>query len=247
MAWINYDGIVYEENAAPIKEAMFSFQSNFGLIETLLFDSGRMPFWVIHGKRIRKSFEALSWLLPDRFLAQISDGILQLVETNNLQGKIKVRLCIFQSNAEIHFLLAVMPFIEIKLPLTVGIAQNIIKSTNEFSFMKSNNRKIFDKVAQMAADSGLQDLLLLNEAGRIVESTIANIFWEKDGRLFTPPLSEGCVAGVYRESLLNGTIVHNKMDVSEQPLTIEEAKDADALYLTNAVRGMRKLEELIFE
>lgn len=247
MADVIYNGAIYNEGNHQIEKALPLFQSNFGLIETLLYDSGRMPYWIGHGRRIRKSFEVLGWFLPDRFLAQISDGIVSLVKANGLADKAKIRLTLFQQDGKIHFLLEALSLPEHKEPLKIGLAQGRVKPVTAFSFLKSNNRNFFEEAAHQAMTSGLQDALLLNESGRIIESTIANVFWEKEGRLFTPPLSEGCVAGVYRDGLLNGTILFKGMEVAEKVLTIKEAINADVLYLTNAIRGIRKVEALIIE
>jgi branched-chain amino acid aminotransferase len=84
----------------------------------------------------------------------------------------------------------------------------------------------------------LNDALILNQHGRICEATIANIFWIKDDRIHTPPLSEGCVAGVMRKYLLEKIPAINRK-TSETELTIDELQNAEEVFLTNAVYGMR--------
>ncbi len=75
-------------------------------------------------------------------------------------------------------------------------------------------------------------MLFLNERGEVTEGAISNIFIEKAGRWITPPISCGVLPGVYRRHLLE-----SQRDVEEQVLTLEDLKTADAVYLTNAVRG----------
>ncbi len=53
----------------------------------------------------------------------------------------------------------------------------------------------------------------------------------KDGKVFTPPLSEGCIAGVMRAHILANA------EVAERECTIKELEQADELFLTNAVTG----------
>ena len=53
-----------------------------------------------------------------------------------------------------------------------------------------------------AKENKLNDALILNQHDRICDSTIANVFWVKDNKIFTPPLNEGCVAGVMRKKIL---------------------------------------------
>ena len=83
----------------------------------------------------------------------------------------------------------------------------------------------------------LQDCLLLNSAGRICDATIANVFWTQNDQLFTPPLSEGGVAGVMRRFLLDN--VSGQHTIREQPLTVDSLLQADGVFLTNAVQGIK--------
>src|ERR1700722_15106755 len=53
-----------------------------------------------------------------------------------------------------------------------------------------------------AQQAGYDEVVLLNERGEVAECTAANIFCVLRGRVATPPLSSGCLAGVTRELLL---------------------------------------------
>jgi branched-chain amino acid aminotransferase len=64
------------------------------------------------------------------------------------------------------------------------------------------------------------------------------LFWIKDKTVFTPPLNEGCVAGVMRKFLMK-KIKDSAGQIEERILTGDILLDADELFLTNAVFGMR--------
>jgi len=53
-----------------------------------------------------------------------------------------------------------------------------------------------------AHHAGFDEVVLLNERGEVAECTAANIFCVRDGRVSTPPLTSGCLAGITREVLL---------------------------------------------
>lgn len=55
---------------------------------------------------------------------------------------------------------------------------------------------------QVAADAGASEAILANTAGLLCEGTGSNVFVGIDGRLVTPPLITGCLAGVTRALLL---------------------------------------------
>jgi para-aminobenzoate synthetase/4-amino-4-deoxychorismate lyase len=80
-------------------------------------------------------------------------------------------------------------------------------------------------------------VLFLNQRGEVTEGAISNIFVEKEGRWFTPPIECGLLPGVYRRHLLE-----TQPRIEPRILTMQDLKDADVIYLTNAVRGLRRVE-----
>ena len=92
--------------------------------------------------------------------------------------------------------------------------------------------------ALYAKEHQLNDCLLLNQYNRICDSTIANLFWVKDNRLYTNPISEGPVAGTMRQFLLN-RLAEEGNPVIEANTSPEELLSADELFLTNAAYGVR--------
>jgi branched-chain amino acid aminotransferase len=53
-----------------------------------------------------------------------------------------------------------------------------------------------------AKKNKLNDCIVLNSFDRVCDSAIANVFIIKGNTIYTPPLTEGCVAGVMRRWLL---------------------------------------------
>jgi branched-chain amino acid aminotransferase len=94
-----------------------------------------------------------------------------------------------------------------------------------------------------AKENNLNDALILNQHDRICDSTIANVFWVKDNKIFTPPLNEGCVAGVMRKKVLELAIRNSDHLMQEAVLTQEILLQADEVFLTNAITGIRWVKE----
>jgi para-aminobenzoate synthetase/4-amino-4-deoxychorismate lyase len=59
---------------------------------------------------------------------------------------------------------------------------------------------------------------------------------EKDARWFTPPVECGLLPGVYRRHLLE-----TRPDIEERVLFLDDLRHADAIYLANAVRELRRV------
>ena len=83
----------------------------------------------------------------------------------------------------------------------------------------------------------------LNDAHNIADATIANIFWIKDGEIFTNPLSEGIVAGVMRQYIID-SLLQKGIIVAEHPINPDQILTADEIFTTNALYGIRWVASL---
>ncbi|MEI7832507.1 MAG: aminodeoxychorismate synthase component I, partial [bacterium] len=82
-----------------------------------------------------------------------------------------------------------------------------------------------------AASPEADDVLLWNPVGELTESTIANVVVRSGGRLLTPPVHCGLLAGTYRDHLIaSGRIV-------EEVISVDELSPDTEIYLLNSVRG----------
>ena len=89
------------------------------------------------------------------------------------------------------------------------------------------------RVLAHAAERGASEGILLNTAGHVCEGTGSNLFVVLDGRVVTPPLAAGALAGITRDLVLEWT------DVEERDLTLDEALAADEVFLTSSLRDVQ--------
>jgi branched-chain amino acid aminotransferase len=82
------------------------------------------------------------------------------------------------------------------------------------------------------------DAIIFNSNFNICDSTIANVFLIKENIIYTPALSEGCIAGVMREFIIN-ELQKNNFNVVEQTISETELANADEVFLTNSIYNMR--------
>jgi para-aminobenzoate synthetase/4-amino-4-deoxychorismate lyase len=101
-------------------------------------------------------------------------------------------------------------------------------------FHKTTQRPLYAEALQAAIQAGYDEVLFLNLRGQVTEGAMHNIFIEKDGRWLTPPVACGLLAGVYRRHLME-----TRPNVQERVLRIQDLRQADAVHLCNAVRGLR--------
>ncbi|MEV6978177.1 aminodeoxychorismate lyase [Kitasatospora sp. NPDC093806] len=81
--------------------------------------------------------------------------------------------------------------------------------------------------------AGASEALLANTAGRLCEGTGSNVFVVLDGRLLTPPLSSGCLAGITRQ------LVVDWCGAEEADLPLDALRDAEEIFLTSTLRDVQ--------
>jgi len=122
--------------------------------------------------------------------------------------------------------------------LEVCLYKDAHKVTDKFSQLKHNNFLPYFMGALYAKKQQCNDAILLNHSQRICDSTVANVFIIKDAVIHTPPIEEGCIAGVMRKFLLQWLRAQS-IPFLELPITIDELLAADEVFLTNSIQNIR--------
>lgn len=86
-----------------------------------------------------------------------------------------------------------------------------------------------------AKAAGADDALMLNTAGRVASTSMANLFAAFGDELVTPPVSEGVLPGIVRGMVLESAMKLGLRSI-ERNLSVEECSAADAIFATNSVR-----------
>jgi branched-subunit amino acid aminotransferase/4-amino-4-deoxychorismate lyase len=94
-----------------------------------------------------------------------------------------------------------------------------------------------------AQAAGADEALMLNGAGEAACASAANIFWIKDGRLFTPTLDCGVLAGVMRARVI-GLAASLGVQAVEVRAAPQAVIDADGVFLTSSLIGVRPVAGL---
>lgn len=86
-----------------------------------------------------------------------------------------------------------------------------------------------------AARAGAGEAVFANTVGALCEGTGSNVVVGRGGRLLTPPLRSGCLAGVTR------ALVLEVCDVEEADLPVGALADADEAFLTSTTREVQPI------
>lgn len=94
-----------------------------------------------------------------------------------------------------------------------------------------------------ANKEGFDEVAMLNERGEVAECTSANIFAAKNGKIYTPPLSSGCLEGITRGILLE-IAPEAGLSVVEQTLRPEDLYSAEEVFITSTNRNLISVGEI---
>jgi branched-chain amino acid aminotransferase len=98
----------------------------------------------------------------------------------------------------------------------------------------AENVRALAEARQRRAD----EAIFANTAGNLCEGSGTNVFLAADGRLITPPLSAGCLAGVTRALLRERC----GLDIEERDIPVSALSEAGEAFLTSATRDVQAIE-----
>lgn len=243
MPLLNYNGVICsdEEPLSDIRNRALRYGE--GLIETMLWQNGAIRLQTLHEQRAQESLALLGF--PPIDIEAWRKSLLRTVAVNPATTSGILRTQFFRDDRMglLQYMIELQPLSDTHgawpgTGLHISLCRQVVKSPDHISRLKTTSRLNYILAAREAAQQGWNDALLLNPAGNIVESTVSNIWIIRKGTMITPPLSEGCIAGIFRSYLLEHATIAG-LTVREAPLHEADLNDADELFLTNAVRGIQ--------
>jgi branched-chain amino acid aminotransferase len=259
--WLFYNGELLPANTPIIAAGNRGLRFGDGIFETIKLINarqddplgrGEMPLFQLHMERLQHGLKVLNMILPQQYTAgYISQAIHELCTRNAIAGAARIRLMVIRGNGTLFateephasMIIQAEPLAHDygafnEEGFTIDVCPGVQKSCDTLSNLKSNNYLPYVMAAQYARQHQLNDCLVLNVHNRICDGTIANVFRIHQNTIYTPPLSEGGVAGVMRKFLLTelpkaGYTIHEKI------CTPEDLETANEVFLTNALYGIR--------
>lgn len=92
-----------------------------------------------------------------------------------------------------------------------------------------------------AAARGASEALFTNTRGELCEGTGSNVVVALDGRLVTPPLASGCLAGITRELVLE----LDGVEIEARTLPAATLAEATEVFLTSSTRDVQPVHTVV--
>ena len=217
-----------------------------GVFTTLAIRDGEPFLWAKHWKRITDNAAKLSIDISQHSEESVLTSISNLVSASGFdRGRARLTFLdgscgpIWQGpGTEGTHLLVVLAEARPKTnPFRITLSPHSLNSTSPLAGVKSCNYFEHLMAYQEACDRGFDEAIRLNENGHVTSACMANMFWEKGGKLFTPSLSTGCLPGTTRAFVLEN------FECEEVESGIEVLRSVDRIFLTSAGLGVSPASE----
>ncbi|MCG2610541.1 aminotransferase class IV [Flavobacterium sp. SM15] len=249
---INFSGTLVENSGIELQENR-GFLYGDSVFETIKVLDNKVLFLEDHYFRLMASMRIVRMEIPMQFTMEYFETqILSLVQAKKLSNSSRVRFTVFRKSGGFY-----LPKTnDIDYIITAELLENQLYSfeTEEYevelfkdfyitaqllSTLKSNNRLVQITGSVFAHENGYQNCLVMNDSKNVVEALQGNLFMLMNGKLITPPLSEGCLNGIMRKQILAITRKIEGLEVVEASISPFDLQKADELFITNTIKGIQ--------
>jgi len=211
---INSQLVSEEKSGLSIHNRAYKFGDS--VFETIRVINGRPLFLEDHFSRMSRAIKTLKYTPPGNWsMSFYKREIAQLLAKNEIIKGGRVRFTIFRESGglyipktnEMAYVIEANggesnSFILNENGILLGIYNDIGLHPNILSPFKTNNCLPFILAGISTIDSAFDDVLLLNTQSDIVEAISSNVFIILDGIVYTPPVKDGCTAGIMRKKVI---------------------------------------------
>ncbi len=238
--WIN--GTLVPDDEARISVFDHGLVTGDGVFETIKVVNG-VPFALTrHLARLGRSAAGLGLAAPD--LDAIRAGAMAAIDASDKLELARMRITVTGGIAPLGSerggspVTAIVALGAAKAPapsvdvVTVPWPRN---TRGALSGLKTTSYGENVRALAYAVEHGGSEAIFPNTAGELCEGTGSNVFIVSEGRLVTPPLSGGCLAGVTRALVIEWS------GASEQDVPLSALADADEAFLTGTTRDVQPI------
>ncbi len=251
------DGELYARENAKISVFDHGLLYGDGVFEGIRFYGGRVFRLEEHVERLFDSAAAIC-LKPTLDKAGMAAAVLETIRANELQdGYVRLVLTRGEGNLGLspeHCPRATVFVIAAAITLypaemyanglkVVTCATRRIPHGALSPMVKSLNylNNVLAKIE--ATHAGAGEGLMLNEQGYVSECTGDNVFIVKRGRIYTPPISSGALAGITREVVFELAAAAG-LEILQPQMTRYDIYTADECFLTGTAAEVIPVAEL---
>ncbi len=228
----------------------------FETMRTLRGPDGRLAAFALdrHVARLIRSATGLGLTAPDA--ARVRDAVGHVCSRNPELGEgARVRITLSSGPGPVgsdrggdEQTLVVTAAPAVAWPATTALAISPWPRNERSPLVGLKTTSYAENVVALARAKGLGagEALLANLAGNICEGTGSNVFLGVSGRVVTPTLASGCLAGITRELVLEWAPAAG-VDAVEEDLPLSALPMVDEIFLTSSTRDVHPVLAVLDE
>jgi branched-chain amino acid aminotransferase len=235
-----------------VSPGQVGLMNGWGIFSTIRVQDGVMFAWERHWARMQRDAARMRVPFPGE-ARWLEERLYRLIDANHASNS-TLRVIIVRNRggmwegpaaAERAFetIALTAPLQDWGKTVKLGMLPQARHAASEFAGTKYNSWSENLTRYERAHEQGFDEVALLNERGEIAECTSANIFSVTGDRVYTPPLSSGCLPGVTRALLLEEIHVPG-LTVSEKILLPADLELADEVFITSTTRDLMPVESV---
>jgi branched-chain amino acid aminotransferase len=255
MLYVNNNGEIIANDGPAIKAGNRGYLYGDGVFESIRILNGVPINMENHIKRMLEGAKRIKMRPPSYYDVDFfKKAIEELSSKSGITEGGKCRIHIDRAPGgtyspetnEVEFFIEVYPLenngFELNMRgLEVDLFMDLKKPKTTLSNFKTKNGLLYVMASITAKEKNLDDYLIQNNTGGILEGTSSNLFVVSNGVLYTPGLEEGCLAGTMRMQIIN-LAIENGIKVYECNILPQNLLVADELFYTNAINGIQWIQ-----
>jgi branched-chain amino acid aminotransferase len=248
---ILHNSVIRDAASAEFRAGQLGILAGWGVFSTLRVAGGALFAWERHWARMARDARLLNIAMPPS-MGELESALLRLIEANG-RPDCTLRLVVVRNGGGMwegpgsgqpsDVVAMTADSKDWGESVRLAIQPNGRFAAGEFAGTKMISWAQNLTWAERAQQRGFDETILLNERGAVAECTSANVFAVNGSRVVTPPLSDGCLAGITREVLLN-EIQAEGIAISERTLTPDDLYTADEVFITSTTRDLMPVAEI---
>ncbi|MEV4941874.1 aminotransferase class IV [Streptomyces zaomyceticus] len=240
--WVN--GGLHEAETALVSVLDHGLTVGDGIFETVKVERGETFALTLHLERLTRSARGLG--LPDPDLDEVRRACAAVVASNPMElGRLRITytgglspLGSERGDAGASLVVALGETgrrADSTAVITVPWTRN---ERGALTGLKTTSYAENVVALARARERGATEALFANTVGRLCEGTGSNVFVVLDGRIHTPPVSSGCLAGITRALAVEWT------GAQETDLPLDVLESAEEIFLTSTLRDVQAVHRV---
>ncbi|RYY84662.1 MAG: hypothetical protein EOO15_18890 [Chitinophagaceae bacterium] len=243
MPFICHNGNFADAQSPVLPGTNPAFKWGEGLFETMKLLGGRILLADRHWARLLAGMQRLALNGAALQPPVVEQHLCALALRNGCTEAARLRLQVYRDGDGVGYIAEATPLEPEDLAWNergwrMGVYPDARILPDAFSPLKRSSYLSYHLAGRYAATQGWDESLLLNVHDRLCDGARTNLFLVAGGMVYTPPVSEGCIAGVMRAHVLE-VMKEMRRAFVETQLTQEMLLRADEIFLTNALKGIR--------